>query len=403
MAESARVAADARQARPARAEAPAPIPLFRSFYQAGFECSTHRLRTGRRLDLVASTRHDACAAADYARCAAAGLHTVRDGVRWHLADGGAAGGGGVLDLAAERPRVRAARDAGVQVIWDLCHYGWPDDVDVLSPAFVDRFARFARAFAALVADETDEVPWYAPVNEISFFAWAGGDAGYLNPFRNGAGGALKRQLVRAAIAAVHAVRDVDPRARVVHTDPVFWIVPHVDRPHEGAAARGHNEAQFESWDMLAGRTALELGGSPDVLDVVGVNYYSNNQWVWAGPLAFRNEVLAADDPRYRPFRELLGLVGRRYGRPLFVAETGTEGEARPTWLRYMADEVRGAQRAGVEVEGLCIYPVVDHPGWDDDRHCPNGLWGYADASGSRPAYAPLLDELQRQQRRLGGR
>ena len=377
------------------ADLPAPrAPLFRSFFQGGFECSSHRLGSGRRLDLVASTQHDVFAAADYARCAAAGLRTVRDGGRWHLAERSP----GAFDLSADVPRVRAARDAGVQVIWDLCHYGWPDDLDLFAPAFVDRFARFARAFATMVAGETDDVPWYAPVNEISFFAWAGADAGYLNPFQHERGGALKRQLVRAAVAAGHAVRDVDPRARLVHADPVFWVVPSADRPNDASAVRGHNDAQFEAWDMLAGRIAPELGGSPDVLDVIGVNYYANNQWIWAGPLAFRNEVLGTSDPRYRPFRELLSAVGRRYGRPMFVAETGTEGEARPGWLRYMADEVRATERAGVPVEGLCLYPIVDHPGWDDDRYCPNGLWSYADARGERQACAPLLDELRRQQR-----
>lgn len=374
-------------------------PLFRSFLHGGFECSTHRLRgepgrPGRRLDLVAATRHDVLAAADYQRCAAAGLRTVRDGVRWHLAERP----GGQFDLSSEVPRVRAAREAGVQVIWDLCHYGWPDDLDVFAPAFVDRFARFARAFATTVAGETGEVPFYSPVNEISFLAWAGGDAGYLNPFQHGRGAVLKRQLVRAAIAAVHAVREVDPRARVVHTDPVFWVVPHPDRLVDAPAARAYNEAQFEAWDMLAGRAAPEFGGSPHVLDIVGVNYYSNNQWVWAGPLAFRNEVLGPDHPGYRALHSLLSEVHARYGRPLFVAETGIEGDARPAWLRYVADEVRAAQRGGVSVEGLCLYPVVDHPGWDDDRYCPNGLWGYADAAGDRPAYEPLLAELRWQQR-----
>ncbi len=38
--------------------------------------------------------------------------------------------------------LQAARDTGTQVIWDMMHYGWPDDLDVWSPAFVDRFARW---------------------------------------------------------------------------------------------------------------------------------------------------------------------------------------------------------------------------------------------------------------------
>ena len=45
--------------------------------------------------------------------------------------------------------LEAARAAGVQVVWDLCHYGWPDDLDVFSPAFVERFARFAGAAARI--------------------------------------------------------------------------------------------------------------------------------------------------------------------------------------------------------------------------------------------------------------
>jgi hypothetical protein len=52
------------------------------------------------------------------------------------------------------------------------------------------------------------------------------------------------------------------------------------------------------------------------------------------------------------------------------------------------------------VLGVCLYPVVNHPGWDDDRHCYNGLWDYADANGEREIYDPLARELQSQQRLL---
>jgi hypothetical protein len=55
-------------------------------------------------------------------------------------------------------------------------------------------------------------------------------------------------------------------------------------------------------------------------------------------------------------------------------------------------------QAGVPLEGICLYPIVNHPGWDDERHCPNGLWGYADDSGERPIFQPLADEIERQQR-----
>jgi hypothetical protein len=78
-----------------------------------------------------------------------------------------------------------------------------------------------------------------------------------------------------------------------------------------------------------------------------------------------------------------------------VAETGIEDETRPAWFRYMCKEVLTAMAEGVPVEGICLYPILNHPGWDDDRHCHNGLFDYADADGHRPVFAPLADEIAR--------
>jgi hypothetical protein len=101
-------------------------------------------------------------------------------------------------------------------------------------------------------------------------------------------------------------------------------------------------------------------------------------------------------PRYRPVWQMLKEVYERYRRPLFIAETGIEDQARAAWLRYMGYELRRAIREGVPVYGLCLYPVVNHPGWEDDRHCYNGLWDYPDAAGNRAIYEPLARELESQ-------
>jgi hypothetical protein len=58
--------------------------------------------------------------------------------------------------------------------------------------------------------------------------------------------------------------------------------------------------------------------------------------------------------------------------------------------------------AGVPMEGICLYPVLDYPGWDDDRHCAVGLLGNPDADGRRPLHMPLAEELARQQAALAG-
>jgi beta-glucosidase/6-phospho-beta-glucosidase/beta-galactosidase len=144
--------------------------------------------------------------------------------------------------------------------------------------------------------------------------------------------------------------------------------------------------------MIAGRAQPELGGSESYLDVMGLNYYDRNQWRNFGKTIWRNE------SEYRPFREIVTEVYERYRRPLFISETGTENSDRPAWLAYIADEVRAAIKDGVPVGGICWYPILNHPGWNDDRHCHNGLWDYPGPDGSREIYRPLADELERQQK-----
>ena len=122
-----------------------------------------------------------------------------------------------------------------------------------------------------------------------------------------------------------------------------------------------------------------------------MNYYIHNQWV-DGDLP-----ISINHPRYRPFRDLLGDIYDRYQRPLFVAETGIEGDSRSAWLRITGHEVTAARRAGIPVEGICLYPIFDYPGWEDERHCPTGLFGYMDDSGNRPLCRALAEELKRQQ------
>jgi beta-glucosidase/6-phospho-beta-glucosidase/beta-galactosidase len=320
------------------------------------------------------------------------MRTARDGVRWHLIEQQPY----KYDFSSALPMIQAARDAGIQIIWDLCHYGWPDDLDIFSGDFIRRFSSFAGEFARVLAAETQDTPHFSPINEISFFSWAAGDQAILNPFATGRGDELKRHLVRASIAAIDRIRSACPSARFVQVDPVIHVV--VDPgmgDREGQAAAAHCRAQFTAWDMLAGLADAALGGAPGYLDIIGVNYYVHNQWVYQGKFIERT------DPRYRPFHDILSSVYRRYRRPILIAETGIEDERRPEWFRYICDQVVIALEQGIPVQGVCLYPVLNHPGWDDDRHCRNGLWDYCNECGGREIYSPLADEIMRQQTRIG--
>lgn len=381
--------------------------IFQSFWMGGFECSTHRLPShkalgrfaGLRVDLIAATRHDEFALQDYERLQSVGIRTARDGVRWYLIEKSSSR----YDFSSLVPMLRAARRTQTQIVWDLLHYGWPDGLNIWGAAFVDRFARFARAVASVILEETGGPIYVTPVNEISYVSWAGGDAGFLNPFGTQRGPELKAQLVRAAIAAIQAVREVDHRARICHVEPIIHIAPDADYPEEAAAAEAYRLSQFEAWDMIAGKLCPELGGCPEYLDILGVNYYWNNQWIHQPPNvspSHRREhiLLPPSHPLHRPTHQMLIEVYERYGRPLFIAETGIEGDERPSWLRYIAQEARVAAVSGVPLKGLCLYPIVDYPGWGDDRHCYSGLWDYANDEGCREIYEPWLHELANQQR-----
>jgi hypothetical protein len=365
--------------------------LFRSFIQGGFECSTHRRRDGRRLDLIAGTHHDLLAGPDYRQLGEHGIHTVRDGARWHLIE---AEGPGRYDWSPVLPLIEAANRAGTQVVWDVCHYGWPDWLDIWSEDFVGRFADYAAAFARLVRTETGEVPLLCPINEISYVAWAGGSTGHINPFANDRGDELKRQVVRAALAGTRAAQAAEPGTLIFAIDPRIHILPRPEHEDDPPEVDRLNDGQWHAWDMLLGRREPELGGSEDMVDVVGVNFYWNNQWVHQGSYGVP---LSPFDERWRPLRHLLADVHERYQRRLFVAETSCEGNRRAPWFSYVAEEVREALRMGLPVEGICLYPVMSHLGWDDDRYCDNGLLELEAHHNRRMVHAPLAQELRQQQ------
>ena len=363
---------------------PWPFP---SFFLGGFECSTHRRPDGRRLDLIAATRHDTMAAEDYAALARHGIRGARDGARWHLIERDP----GRYDWSPVLPLVRAAKAAGVRVCWDLCHYGHPDHVDPMAPGFADALARYADAFVRLLEEEEGGPPLLCPVNEMSFWSWAGGEVAYFNPGVRDRGGDLKGRLVEASLAAGRAARAAVPGTMLLSVDPLINVLPH--RPEDGETARAYHATQWDAWDGLLGRWWPDLGGDADGFDVMGVNYYWNNQWEREGEAG---RTVHLGDARHRPFRELLADAHARFGRPMIVAETSIEGTPRAPWLRYVCEEVRAAMRAGVPVGGICLYPIVSHPGWDNDRYCPNGLFEMEIVNGRRPVDIRLACELTRQ-------
>lgn len=367
--------------------------MFRSFFFAGFEGMTGYNRHRQWVDQVAATQHDRQAEADYRRLREAGLLAAREAVRWPLVDHH-----GRYDFSSVEPFVQASRRHGIEVVWDLFHYGYPRELDPFSATFIRRFADYCHAAARHLAARVEPPVYFTPVNEPSYLAWAAGDAARFAPHQRGRGRELKLALVRAAIAGIDAIRAAAPGARIVNVDPICSVVPPADRPDlAGAAAAFNDTAVFEAWDILAGRLYPEFGGSPDHLDIVGVNYYWTNEW----ELGRDEQPLAADDPRRVPLSRLLRRVHDRYRRPLVVAETSHVGPQRAGWLRCLANESRLLLDEGVPLGGICLYPILGMPEWHlPDVWVPMGLWDLAAKAGTLkrvpcPEALAALREAQR--------
>ena len=125
-----------------------------------------------------------------------GFGTIRDGLRWHLIEKSP----GQYDWSSWMPALEAAEQVGLQVIWDLFHYGSPDHVDQARRRFPERFTEFALAALEVQQSVSGRPPLVCPLNEINFLSWAVED-GYFPRVGPDERGWFKRQLIAAAISA----------------------------------------------------------------------------------------------------------------------------------------------------------------------------------------------------------
>ncbi|WP_338563031.1 NAD(P)-binding protein [Erwinia sp. E_sp_B04_7] len=345
------------------------MPVFNSFWQAGYEGADHRNRPGDLLSMNDITGHNQKLKEDYNALKKFNILTVRESVGWRLVEKN-----GRYDFSSVAEKMQAAQQAGIQVCWTVCHYGWPEDTDVFSPDFIPRFARLCGELARFLAPFYQESPVYSPVNEISFSSWgiSVGLFGSSTLPGEHSGDESKRQLVRATIAACDAIWAADPRARILHCDPIIHLVAPENSPEWLDTVAGFSNAQYQAWDMLAGKLAPELGGNPRYLDLIGANYYHDNQWE-SGSNARLYWHLG--DPRRQPLHQMLATLYQRYQRPVLLAETSHVGSGRGAWITQIAAQIAQAQQKGVEMLGICLYPIIDRPDWEAlQRWHRSGLW-----------------------------
>ena len=372
--------------------------IFPTFFISGFECSTFLWKDKKRRNLIAETQHDRFVKEDYKLLHDWGIAVAREGIPWPLVDKK-----GVYEFSCIDPMIDAMREQKILPIWDLCHYGYPDDLDPFSEEFSNRFAAYCKAAAEYVAPKLHGPYFFSPINEITFFSFCGGEWGWVAPYLNTREDRFRFRLAlcKAAIAGVKAIREVIPDARMVHIDPLVQVVAPHDRPDQQQAAWEETYVDtFLAWDILYGSKYPEFGGSPEILDIVGANNYSFGQMEYRehGP----HQALDPDDDRIKPLCELLQLVWDRYKRPMIIAETSGMNEGREDWLRDVMDESLAAVEAGMDLHGICLFPAVDMKDWHKDIWLHNGLCDVIPEGDilKRVPCEPYIAELRRWQKEL---
>lgn len=367
---------------------------FKSFWMAGFECSDHVNAFGNRVNLLEATGHLRKTEEDYDLLQPLQIKTVREGICWSRVEQSPYR----YDFSDVLTRLKCAEEKNIQIVWDLCHFGYPDDLTPLHPMFARRFTSMCCAFISFYRTHyPDGGIIVTPVNEVSFISWLGGEVRGTLPYCTNQGWEVKYGLMKAYIEAVAAMKEMDQQIMILSTEPLINIAP-ADESVEPELCRMKNEEQFQVLDMLTGRICPELGGNESFLDVIGINYYANNQWTYP-----QQEFICwktKDCERgWKPLHELITYVHDRYNRPFIIAETSYPEDERPQWYEYMTVEMQDIVATGLPLLGVCIYPVIDRPDWDHtDRWHHSGIWDVYDLNTlKRRVHQPTFEAILKMQ------
>ena len=116
---------------------------FSSYFIGGFECADHLNRSGDRVNLLKETEHHLRTEEDYRLLLNIGITSVREGIIWSVVEKNE----GQYDFSEVLNRLKIAEELGIQVTWDLIHFGYPDGLFPTHPKFCERFENLTKEFA----------------------------------------------------------------------------------------------------------------------------------------------------------------------------------------------------------------------------------------------------------------
>lgn len=313
-----------------------------------------------RQDEVKLIRHDEFLETDFELLADTGFVGVRDAARWYVTHPSP----NEFDWTWLDKVVAAADKYQLKLYLDLWHYGFPEWLDLMSDEAPFQFAEFARQIAL----RYPALQYYCICNEPTLMVERAGRQGKWRPFLKGKDGAtaVRRQMCKAIILASQVVLQIKPDAMLVLPEP--WHATH---------GRGRSEAtQAEILDTVMGLRHPELGGSSELVTIIGLNHYR--------------------DTTLPPFHKLIQNAHARWSdKPLWITETSgpPTGWKQTEWFWWMIAEARLAQLSGVEVPVFTWAPTISMYDWvNEQRHLKNGLWNIK-RDGSREPNGLILKAI----------
>jgi dTDP-4-dehydrorhamnose reductase len=390
----------------------------------GIECTVNRVGD-EYLDQLERNGH--CARiADLELFAGLGLRTLRYPLLWErIAPNGLAS----ADWSWADERMARLRELGIRPIVGLVHHGsGPRTTSLLEDSFATDLARFARAVA-------ERYPWvedFTPVNEPLTTARFSGLYGLWYPHCRDLRAFVRALLVqcRAVIESMRAIRQVNPRARLIQTEDAGRTF---GTPALAEQARYENHRRFLSLDLLCGRVGrehelrehlLDVGAAEHELegfldqpgpDVIGVNYYLTSDRLLDerlhlhpphthggnGRRAYADvEAVRAWPHGIAGHRAVLEEMWTRYRRPLAIAEVqaGASREDQLRWLHEAWTSAVDARANGVDVRAVTAWSLLGSWDWDCQVTSARGHYetGVFDARARSPrptALAAMVRDL----------
>ncbi|HEY9403012.1 MAG TPA: family 1 glycosylhydrolase [Pyrinomonadaceae bacterium] len=293
-------------------------------------------------------------------------------------------------------RLARLRELGIRPIVGLLHHGsGPRHTSLVAPDFPTQLADYARAVA-------ERYPWvdaYTPVNEPLTTARFSGLYGHWYPHgRDNA--TFARALVgqcRATALAMRAIREINPRARLVQTEDLGKTFSTRTLRYQ---AEFENERRWASLDLLCGRITrahtlwdyftlicgipepeLEwFAANPCPPDMLGINHYLTSERFLDERVGRYPDRAVGGNGRHRYVdveavrvcaegtagpRVLLREAWERYEIPLAVTEAhlGCTREEQLRWFKEVWDAAHTLREDGVDLRAVTAWSLLGAFDW----------------------------------------